>query len=279
MRILKQTALVLAASACFAVPGFAQDVTGDTVLATVNGKDITAAHLITLVERLPENYASLEDKVLFDALLDQLIQQELLAATADTSSKRVQIARENEERALLAATALNAVADEKLTKEAVQDAYDKEFGNLPEEPEFKASHILVKTEDEAKELVTALEGGKDFAELAKEKSTGPSGPNGGDLGWFGKGMMVPEFENAVIEMSVGDVSAPVKTQFGWHVLKLFETRNKPAPTLEQVGASIEDRLRAEAIEETISKLEASATVAKSAPPADVSFIRNITLLD
>lgn len=279
MRIFKQTAFVLAATTCLALPGFAQDVAGDTVLATVNGTKITAAHLIVLVDRLPENYAALEDKVLYDALLDQLIQQQLLADTADISSKLIQIARENEERALLASSALTAASNSKVTEDAIKAAYDTEFGSLPEEPEFRASHILVKTEDEAKELVTTLEGGHDFAELAKEKSTGPSGPNGGDLGWFGKGMMVPEFEKAVLEMNAGDVSAPVETQFGWHVLKLFETRSKPAPTLEEVRGSIEDRLRAEAIEATISDLESAAKIEKSDVPADVSFIRKMNLLD
>lgn len=279
MRIFNQTTFILAATACFAQPSFGQDVTGDTVLATVNGTDLTAAHLITLVNRLPENYAALEDKVLFDALLDQLIQQQLLSETADLKSKRVQIALENEKRALLAATALGSLSDEKVTDEAVQAAYAEEYGNLPAEPEFLASHILVKTEEEAKALVEALQGGYDFAELAKEKSTGPSGPNGGDLGWFGKGMMVPEFETAVLALKPGEISPPVKTQFGWHVLKLFETRDKPAPTLEEVGASIQESLRAKAIEAAIGELEKKATIDKIAPPADVSFIRQMNLID
>lgn len=279
MRIFKQTAFVLAATTCMALPSFAQDITADTVLATVNGTDITAGHLIVLVDRLPENYASLEDKVLFDALLDQLIQQQLLADTADLTSKLTQIARANEERALLAATALNEVTDAKVTEDAIKAAYDAEYGNLPVEPEFKASHILVKTEDEAKALVTELEDGKDFAELAKEKSTGPSGPNGGDLGWFGKGMMVPEFETAVLGLKPDEISAPVKTQFGWHVLKLFETRDKPAPSLDDVRGSLEDRLRGEAIEAGIADLEKAATIDKAETPQDVSFIRKMNLVE
>ncbi|PIB26542.1 hypothetical protein BFP76_11620 [Amylibacter kogurei] len=279
MNFIQKTAATFGVIAGMAAPSFAEDINGDTVLATVNGTKITAAHVVTLVDRLPPNYAALDDKVLFDGILDQLIQQTLLADTANTDSKRVKLARENEERALLATVALDALGDTAITEEALAKEYEAEFGDLPEEPEFKAAHILVETEETAKELIAALEGGAEFGELAKEKSTGPSGPNGGDLGWFGQGQMVPEFEEAVAAMEVGGVSAPVKTQFGWHVIKLNEKRNKPAPTMEEVKESLEDSLRGKAVEAEITRLEAEGEIDKLEVSDDYSFIRNTTFLD
>ena len=127
---------------------------------------------------------------------------------------------ENEARALRSAVAIDAIIGQSFTDDEIAAAYDENYGNIPAEPEFNASHILVETEGEAKALVASLNNGVDFAELAKEKSTGPSGPNGGELGWFGLGMMVAPFESAGLSMEIGDISAPVQTQFGWHVLIL-----------------------------------------------------------
>ncbi len=150
---------------------------------------------------------------------------------------------------------MKAMLDEALTDEVLQAAYDEKFADAEPTKEFNASHILVETEDEAKTLVTELEGGADFAELAKEKSTGPSGPNGGELGWFGAGMMVKEFEDVVMGMEVGAVSAPVQTQFGWHVIRLNETRMKDAPPLADVREELADEVQQQIIEETLTNAD------------------------
>ena len=132
----------------------------------------------------------------------------MAAQAGGDTPDRVRLALENERRALMAAEHMDVVLADAVTEDAVAAAYEKTYAGAAPEREFDASHILVETEDEAKALVTELDGGADFAELAKEKSTGPSGPRGGALGWFGTGQMVPEFENAVKDMEVGAVSAP-----------------------------------------------------------------------
>ena len=137
---------------------------------------------------------------------------------------------------------------------------------------------MVETEEEAQALIETLNGGADFAELAKEKSTGPTGPNGGELGWFGLGQMVEPFEAAVVEMEVGSISAPVQTQFGWHVLKLNDKRDKPAPTLEETTTSLMDSLRQQAVEAEITALSDAAEITRPPEDFDASLMRDISLL-
>ena len=213
--------------------------------------------------------------------MDQVIQQTILAAQAggDTPD-RVRLALENERRALMAAEHMDVVLADAVTEDAVAAAYEKTYAGAAPEREFDASHILIETEDEAKALVTDLDGGADFAELAKEKSTGPSGPRGGALGWFGTGQMVPEFENAVKDMEVGAVSAPIKTQFGWHVIKLNDTRSEDAPKLEDVRADLEQQVRMETVDAYIAKLTEGATISKTpATDIDTSKLSDLSLLE
>jgi peptidyl-prolyl cis-trans isomerase C len=124
--------------------------------------------------------------------------------------------------------------DAAITGEAVETEYAQRYAQEEPKLEFNASHILVPEEETAKEIAELARGDVDFAELAKERSTGPSGPNGGNLGWFGDGQMVPAFEAGVKELAVGGVSDPIQTQFGWHVIKLLETREKAPPALSEV---------------------------------------------
>jgi len=257
----------------------AQDTSSDTIVATVNGEDITIGHMIVLREGLPEQYQSLPDDVLFDGILEQLVQQTVLSQKADKPGPVVELRLENERRTLLAGTAMTTVLEETITDEALQTAYDEKFADAEPTSEFNASHILVETEEEAKNLIADLEGGADFAELAKEKSTGPSGPNGGELGWFGAGMMVKEFEDAVMNMEVGSVSAPVQTQFGWHVIRLNETRLKDAPPLEEVRDEIAAEMQQKIVEETLTKLTDEAEIIRpDLANFDKSIIRNLDLV-
>jgi len=259
-----------------------EEVTADTVLATVNGTEITLGHVIVLRAQLPQEYQTLPDDVLFKGIIAQLIEQTLLANYAEANvadiPREVTLALENERRALYASVQIDAAAGRDISDEAIQAAYDEQYGNLPPEPEFNASHILVETEEEALALIETLEGGADFAELAKEKSTGPSGPNGGELGWFGLGMMVEPFEAAVVDMEVGEISAPVNTQFGWHVLILNEKRDKPAPTLEQTRAALMDGLRQAAVEAEIEALKEGADITQPPEDFDTALMRDTSLL-
>jgi len=272
----------VAMSCVLALPVAARDETTiDTVVATVNGKDITVGHMIVARASLPEQYQQLPDDVLFKGILDQLIQQTALSDTfTGELPPRVTLSIENETRSLTAGEVIEGVMAEAVTEEAIQAAYDEQYANAEVGEEFNASHILVETEEEAKVIVEDLAGGADFAEVAKEKSTGPSGPGGGSLGWFGAGMMVPDFEAAVVDMEVGAVSAPVKTQFGWHVIKLNEKRTAEAPTLESVRDELDLQVRQILVQAAIEKVTAEADVDRSAAEAiDPSVTTNTEWLE
>lgn len=260
-----------------AMPAAAQDA--ETVLATVNGKTITLGHVIALQNRLPEQYKKLEDKVLFEGILDQLIQQ---TALADEMRKEenlgVTLGLQNEETAFLSSEFLSKVGSAEIDEEAVKAAYAEQYADVAPEQEFNAAHILVEEEALADELVEKIAAGEDFAELAKLNSTGPSGPRGGELGWFGLGQMVPEFEQAVIALEDGAVSEPVQTQFGWHVVKRIESRNKAAPALDAVREEIIAALKSEAVQSAIENVTAAAEVTREEVDIDPAMIRKVELL-
>ncbi len=270
----------LAIACAVALPVSAQDVTADTVVATVNGTDITVGHLILMRDALPEQYKSLPDDVLYDAVLNQAIQQTVLAQTVSGESKSIKLRLENERRSLMAGTAIDKLVRAALTDEALQAAYDERFANAEPTREYNASHILVATEEEARALIEQLNNGADFAELAKEKSTGPSGAQGGSLGWFSKGMMVQPFEEAVIQMEPGTISEPVKTQFGWHVIKLNDSRIKAAPTLDEVRADLADEIQKKVLKQKLDELTAAADVVRpDSLEINPATLRDTALLD
>lgn len=251
------------------------EVDADTVIATVNGEEITLGHLVVARYSLPEQYQALPNEVLFEALIDQLIQQTVLGQAVNELPKRAEVQLENERRTLVAAEQVETVVADAVTDEAVQAAYDAEFAGAEPTQEWDASHILVETEEEAQALIDQLEGGADFVELAQTASIGPSGPNGGALGWFGPGMMVKEFEDAVSGMEVGDVAGPIQTQFGWHVVKLNDARMKGAPALDEVRAEIVAKLENDAVEQALAALLGAAEIER----ADVSGIDPNVLTD
>ncbi|MFO6465238.1 peptidylprolyl isomerase [Jannaschia sp. KMU-145] len=273
-RLLTGAALALVLTA----PAMAQDA--DTVLATVGETEITLGHLIAMRERLPQQYQQLPDQALYDGMLEQLIQQQVLADAARADLSRAnEIGLENEARAFLAGRVIDAAAAVTNTDAEIQAAYDAEYGATEPEPEFNASHILVETEAEAQALVAELEGGADFADLAREHSTGPSGPNGGELGWFGLGMMVPEFEGAVVDLAPGELGGPVQTSFGWHVIKLNETRQKAAPPLEEVRAELEQAVTTQKVDAAIAEITESAAIERMEVELDPALIRDTGLLE
>jgi len=273
----KLRATTAALALLLAGPALAQ--TADTVVATVNGTDITLGHMIVLQQRLPDQYKELPDQVLFDGILEQLIQQTALGSQVGELNKRAQLIMDNERRALLAGDVIDQKANGAVTDDALQAAYDAVYATAEGEMEYQASHILVETEDEAKALIGQLNGGADFATLAQEKSTGPSGPNGGALGWFGPGMMVPEFEQAVMALKVGEISPPVQTQFGWHVLILTDSRPKAAPSLDDVREELSDGIRQQAVEEMVRQATETAKITRpDSGTIDAAMLRNANLL-
>lgn len=262
-------------------PLLAEDApTADSVVATVNGTQITLGHMILVRENLPAQYRQLPDDVLFDGILEQIVSQTLLQQSLDGyEPKSVRLALENERRALLAGEAIEKMLAEALTEDQIQSAYAEKYSDNPGE-EYRAAHILVETEDAAKALIAQLEGGADFAALAKQHSTGPSGPSGGDLGWFGKGAMVPEFETAVLALKPGQVSEPVKTQFGWHVVILNEVRIPEAPPLADVRAEIESELQAKLVEDHVTGLRGQAVIDPTGQSSfDPAILKDLSLLE
>jgi peptidyl-prolyl cis-trans isomerase C len=213
-------------------------------------------------------------------MLEQLVQQEVIASVARESlSMRAEIGLQNEQRAYLASTLIEQIAAEEISEADLQAEYDAVYGSIEPVQEFNASHILVETEEEAAALIVELEAGGDFAELAALHSTGPSGPNGGQLGWFTAGMMVPTFEAAVFELEVGEVSAPVETQFGWHIVTLVDVRDLAAPVLEDVQGELIEGLQRTRVDQRVIELTDAADVVRPEITIDVSAIRDVSLLD
>lgn len=270
---------VLGLVAAMALPASAQDI--DKVVATVNGTDITVGHMIVARATLPAQFQELPDEVLFNGILEQLVQQTLLAQSFDGALPlRAQLSLENETRSLTAGEALEIVLSDALTPAAIEAAYDARFEGAEAQEEYNASHILVETEEAAAAIKAEIDAGADFAATAREKSTGPSGPNGGQLGWFGTGAMVPSFEAAVISLEVGEVSAPVQTQFGWHVIILNETRVQERPALEDIRAELEEEVRAAALETHVDALAEAAQIDRSgAEGMDPAVLQDTSLFE
>jgi peptidyl-prolyl cis-trans isomerase C len=268
-------------AATLALPVRAEGPTADTVVATVNGTDITLGHLISLRDGLPEQYQSLPDDVLFNGVLEQIIQQTALAQTAEAGlTRRDTLALDNMRSSYLSASVLDAAAEAAVTEDALQKLFDEKFANAAAGTEYNAAHILVPTEDEAKAIKTKLDGGGDFAAIAKEQSQDPgSAQAGGDLGWFGVGMMVEPFETAVVAMTPGQVSDPVQTQFGWHVIRLAETRPAAGPTLDEKRDELAGELQQKAVEALVTDLTAKADIKKMTDGIDPAILKDTSLLD
>ena len=290
-RLLPGLALTLAIGT-FAGPAGAQDASQpaaegqaaagdsvapeDKVYATVNGKPITEADLAVAAQDYQEQLAQMPEDIRISQLLNLVIDMRLVAAAAEeagTDKKEAVVRRVDFLRAMtLRNEYLRDKVEEGVTDDAVKSRFDEELAKFEPGDEYHLQHILVATEEEAKAIIADLDKGGDFAAIAKEKSTDPgSGPKGGDLGFVPKGVTVPEFEQAAVALEVGKYTeAPVKSQFGWHVLRLEETRKEPPPEL----AAEEERIRGELVRDFVTKELASLreaadidVVAQPAPEA------------
>jgi peptidyl-prolyl cis-trans isomerase C len=256
------------------------EVTADTVVATVNGEKVTIGNLIASLDALDDRDKQLADDVLFKGLTERLIQQIAVGRSVETLSKSVELKLENQRRSLIASEIVDGLASKIIVDDAaIQAAYDARFSEFTPAKEYNASHILVMTEDEAKAIIADLEAGADFAEQAKEKSTGPSGPSGGNLGWFTADKMVPDFQAAVEKLDVGAISAPVQTQFGWHVIKLNDTRIPSAPKLDDVKAQLQTELFREQLFAQIEAMLSSADIVREdVTGIDPAVLRDLSLI-
>lgn len=256
-------AVVISAPLMMPFAAQAADQNADTVVATVNDQPITLGQMIVMKQAVQDpQMAELPDQALWDMLLDQLIRQTAVAETgSEDAGVRAQL--ELQRRNTLAAAAVTRIAEAEPTEAEIQAAYDELFSSAEPQTEYSAAHILVETEEKALEIKKQLDEGSDFGTLAAEKSTGPSGPNKGDLGWFAGDQMVPEFSGALKTMEKGEVSDPVQTQFGWHVIKLNDTRIKEAPTLDEVREQLDQLVRRNKVEAEIERLASDAEVEKT----------------
>lgn len=234
------------------------------VLATVNGAEITEQDVAIARSEIGEQLSNIPEGDRKRELLLYVIENELLASAA-RDEKLDQGEEADARRKYYNRRALHDAYYEKKVRLAVDDAamkklYDEQVAKLEPQEEFRARHILVKTEEDAFEVIERLNRGSDFADLAKEMSTGPSGPQGGDLGYSPKGRMVPEFEKAALALKKGNVSEPVKTQFGWHVIKLEDKRMSQPPAFDEVKDSMKSGMVRQKAIEVITGLREDAEI-------------------
>jgi len=234
------------------------------VVARIDGAPIYRQEVMELAQSLPPQYQAQIPQI-FPLLVQRLIDFEL----ATRAGKAAGLADDSEVEMRVAAARERAIRDVYLeryiagqvTEEALREHYQTYLDNNPPKQEQHARHILLATEDEAKAVIARLDGGEDFAELAKELSTGPSGAQGGDLGYFSDEQMVPEFSNAVRALAVGEYSStPVQTQFGWHVIKLEDRRDKPQPTFEELAPQLRQDLAREVATKLFQELRDAAEI-------------------
>ncbi|HZG30325.1 MAG TPA: peptidylprolyl isomerase [Ensifer sp.] len=235
--------LFAALVAAVGLSGAAYAADTDPVVAKVGDQEIHQSDIDLGIANLDPQLAQLPDDQKKLAALSAAIDVKAIAKVAeadgldktDDFKKRLEFLRERElHNAYFRKYVVNTVTDDE-----IKARYDAEIKKIPPQEEIHARHILVKTEDEAKAIIKELDAGKDFAELAKEKSSDPNKSEGGDLGYFGKGRMVKEFEDAAFALNKGEYTkTPVKTQFGYHVIKVEDKRMAPPPTLDQVKDQI-----------------------------------------
>ncbi|WP_167730462.1 peptidylprolyl isomerase [Terasakiella sp. SH-1] len=257
--------LALAGALALSLPALADDHQKDRVVATVNGANIFYSELIEAQKAMGGQAQAMPLEMIQSMLINSIADRKLVAAAArmngvhktEDFKKRMMSIEEH----VLQREHLTKFAEAKMTDKAVKAEYDKMVKDFTPQMEVHARHILVEKKEEADAVIKELKGGADFVELAKTKSTGPSGPNGGDLGFFGKGMMVPEFEAAAFSLKKGEFTKEaVKTQFGFHVIKVEETRQSKAPSLEESEEQIKGKIANEAVKTYVDSLRKKAEI-------------------
>jgi peptidyl-prolyl cis-trans isomerase C len=251
--------------------GVARAADEDPVVARVNGVDIRQSDLAFAEEEIGANMPTIPPEQKRDYLVNYLVDVIVLSQAAEKQKlgDRPDVKRRLafDHNRLLMESLLQDSGKSALSDEAERKVYDEAVKQVKNEEEVHARHILVPTEDEAKAILAQLKGGADFAALAKEKSKDPGAAEGGDLGYFTKEQMVPEFAEVAFKLGKGQLSDPVKTQFGWHIIKVEDKRTRPTPTFEQVKPQIENYVAHRAQAEMVENLRKSATVERLDKPA------------
>ncbi|MCY4607865.1 MAG: peptidylprolyl isomerase [bacterium] len=266
--------ILFPALACLllSLPVFASDP-----VARINGEEISRADVDAFVAGLPSDVAATPPGDLWMPVIERMISDRLMIeearrlgiqATAEFLAERARL-----EDDLLRRFYAESLVARAVTQENVGQAYNAWVASVSAAGlplEVHASHILVATSGEAQEITLMARQGEDFADLARSHSIGPTGPDGGDLGWFRAGMMVAEFEEAAWALAPGDVSDPVETQFGWHVIKVHDRRTVEVPPRGDVEGTLRQELARQAIADNLQRLRSAATIEilTTVPPDD-----------
>jgi peptidyl-prolyl cis-trans isomerase C len=267
--------LASAMAGCLAITLYAGPARADDkVLAKVNGVEIRQSDVALAEEELGPSLAQMDPATKDENVLAFLIDMKIVSKAAE--DKKVQDGEDFKKR--LAFTRSRLLMDSLLasegkaatTDDAMKKVYEAASKEITGEDEVHARHILVETEDEAKAVEEELKKGADFAELAKKKSKDPGASDGGDLGFFTKDQMVPEFSTVAFALEPGKISDPVKSQFGWHVIKVEEKRKRKAPDFDQVKSQIETYVARKAQADYVGKLREAAKVERMDKPAETA---------
>ena len=237
------------------------------IVANVNNEDISLETMIHAMNELPPEIQSQPFMSYYEDLLERVIDIKLFAQ----EGKKMKLDEEPSVRAaidfviekVLMQAFLSKYVQENIKEENLKASYNNFIADETSREEIKASHILMDTESEAIDVIKMLNDGDDFVELAKNKSTGPSGPSGGDLGWFKRGQMVPPFEKAAFSLNKNEITQiPVQTQFGWHVIKIFDKRIPEAPSYENMKSKLIQDLERKIVSKKIQDLRNDALIEK-----------------
>ena len=250
---------------CIPITSFYVLAGEDPVVAVVNGTEIHFSQAQAAHKRLPKDYQRVSSEKILPRLVDSLVdthlaatkaRQEKIHETEEFNSQMVWI-----ENQVLQRLMLGKIMEGAVDYAALRTLYDKEVKKLATSKQIQASHILLKTEKEAKDVIAMLVKGSEFAELARRRSSGPSASDGGNLGFFSRGQMVPEFENAVYKLKPGAFTRKaVKTQFGWHVIKAGEQKSAKVPSFELMESKLRNSLLQETLEAFIKELRKGAKI-------------------
>ena len=235
------------------------------VVARVNGHEIRQSNVRAAFRRLPAQYQQVPIDVILPQLIEQLVTNRLMEAAGRAmdlqNDEAVQQQIRDFEAAAIQQAYMQRKISEQVTEEAIGNVYEETYGSADGPEEVRASHILVATEEEGTAILKELADGANFAKLARERSTGPTGPNGGDLGYFTRDAMVAPFSAAAFSLEIGAIGPdPVKTQFGWHVIKTVDKRRQPPADLEESRAQIQDLLTREFVTAHMAELRANAEI-------------------
>ena len=257
-------------------------LSADTPFIEVNGKIIKFGSAIIAFSKLQQSNMNFDKNTIFSQIVQQLVNEELLSQKIDKENKLTLLALEHEKRSAKAAQMVSKILKNFPNDELVRSAYQNLTNDFKGSLEYNASHILVKEEGQAINIRKDISNGKNFEALAKEHSIGPTGKNGGNLDWIDLGSMVPEFSTALMVLSEGDISQPVQTNFGWHLIKLNKTREKKIPEFKEIKAQLIQNLRQKKINDYLNSLSKNSEISfvgKNINPDEISNIKLLEMLD